>query len=228
MVETDQMSRRLSMALNVVSAGCAVFITVLVARRYLIDRPRVPTLSPTPVANWSAYSGGGHRIGPDSAPVTIVEFGDFECPVCGQFARSSLRAIRTKFPRDVAVVYRYWPLSYHHLARPAARAAECASLQGRFQQFHDALYAEQDSLGLKSWSDFAVESGIVDTVRFDACLRSAAPDTVIQRDENAAVAIGGHGTPTIVVNGKRLGGAPDSAAFDRLVSELVQKAKRSK
>jgi hypothetical protein len=84
------------------------------------------------VGNWADLEQAGHRIGPASAKLTIVEFGDFECPACGEFEHT-LQQVRRAYPKDVAVVFRHWPLPYHKLAYPAARAAECAADQGRFE-----------------------------------------------------------------------------------------------
>lgn len=111
------------------------------------------------------------------------------------------------------------PLGVH-----AARAAECAAAQGRFEQFHDAVYAKQDSLGLKSFASFARDAGVPDSVAFGACNDGTAPVPVVQRDIAAAGALGGTGTPTLLVNDLMLPGAPDSTRFDQYVRRALRQS----
>lgn len=126
-----------------------------------------------------------------------------------------------KYPREIALVYRHWPLSYHQMAYPAARAAECAAAQGRFSAMHDALYASQDSLTRASMLDLASQAGITDRLRFTECFGSSEPVAAIERDIATAQNINGIGTPTIVINGRVLKHVPDSAGFDTLVRDAI-------
>jgi protein-disulfide isomerase len=162
-------------------------------------------------------------MGPQGAKVTILEFADFECPACRQF-EPTLRAARAKYPSDVAVVFRHWPLPYHHFALPAARAAECANAQGRFEAMHDLLYARQDSLGLKSFASFAADAGVADTAAFDVCNRSGGPVMALAADTTDARQLGGRGTPTVVVNGLLLG-VPNGAALDKAIQDALKSTK---
>jgi protein-disulfide isomerase len=154
-----------------------------------------------------------------------LEFADFECPVCQSFANGALRAIRAQYPDKVAVIFRQWPLSYHRLAYPTARAAECAGAQERFEAFHDLVYSKQDSLGLKSYGQFAKDAGVPDLAAFETCNSSAAPIPSIEADIAAAKAVGGRGTPTILVNGLMLAGLPDSAKLEGYVQAAIRAAK---
>lgn len=205
---------------------CAVAVAVALVKREFFDRPTDGTAIAThKVKSWSTMLSGGHRIGSPIAPVTIVEFGDFECPVCGAFERNVLRAARARYPNRLAVVFREWPLSYHPYAYPAARAAECAAEQGAFRAFHDTLYADQDSLGHVSFMEFALRSGVKDTVRFATCDSSAAVTRVITADVSAVNSLHAIGTPTLIVNGTMLGFLPDSAGFDSLMTANLASAK---
>ncbi len=211
--------------LSTVSVACALVVTALVVRRQLASPSAGERQSgpPTPVSGWIKLVAGGHRMGPAGAPVTILEFADFECPFCRAFTEGALRAIRAEYPTTVAVIFREWPLPYHQYARQAAQAAECAADQGRFESFHAALYAKQDSLGLKSFTQFAAEAGVPDTIAFAQCATSTMPVPAIDSDIAAARRAGGAGTPTIIINGLLIHDLPDSAGLDSLVRQAIAK-----
>jgi protein-disulfide isomerase len=187
--------------------GCAVTVTVLAVRRELFSAaPNAQvTLESTTVSDWRSYAEG-QRMGPANAPVTIVEFSDFECPFCRATA-DRIRAIRARYPREVALVYRHYPLPYHPNAVAAARASLCAARQGRFESFHDVLFAHQDSLGEIAWSQLARAAGVPGAAAFDACLGDPAPGD-IERDLRAGGRLGVHGTPTLLINDRLIRGAP--------------------
>jgi protein-disulfide isomerase len=223
------MARVREVVSNVVVALCV--LSAIIASGYTI-RDHAQQASgqlpqsgaPVAVSNWASFSAVGHRFGPSSAPVTIVEFGDFECPACRHF-EPVIRAIRAEFPTSVSLVFRHWPLPYHRFAIPSARAAECASAQGRFEAMHDLLYAKQDSLGIKPFSSYATDAGVADTAAFNLCNRAASPIAAVARDSIAARALGGRGTPTILVNQLRLTGVPDSATLERMVKDALHLAR---
>jgi protein-disulfide isomerase len=173
------------------------------------------------VDNWDELVNSPLRMGPADAKVKIVEFADFECPACRGFTTGALRGIRAEYPGDVAIFFHHWPLSYHRFAYPAAKAAECANHQARFEQFHDAVYAHQDSLGLITFIEFARIAGVPDTVAFQACIRQPGRVARVDQDAALALAAGGAGTPTVLVNGQRLGGVPDSQALSNYVATLL-------
>ena len=119
---------------------------------------------PVAVDNWGELTSGGHRLGPADARVTIVEFGDYECPACRSAYPEIERALE-KYGQDVTLVYRHWPLEYHSLALPAAVAAECAAEQGVFWEYHDRLYSSRgwlaSAMGV-TFSDLAEDVGVAD------------------------------------------------------------------
>lgn len=206
-----------SRSLQLVAVGCALVITVTVARKEFIlaALPRKSTQSERiPVKDWEKFLKAGHRLGPETAKHVVLEFADFECPGCREFSTKTLRALRERHPEDVAVVFRHWPLPYHRLAVPAAIASECAAEQGRFPAFHDALFEHQDSIGLKLFLDFARDAGIPDLASFERCSASPRIRARVEQDAEAAKAFGGDGTPTIGVNGTRFSGVPSLAAIE--------------
>ncbi|WP_331074225.1 DsbA family protein [Longimicrobium sp.] len=202
---------------------CAVTVTGLVVRRELFSpspaAAAVEAESRT-VAGWRSYAEG-QRIGPEDARVTIVEFSDFECPFCRETA-DRLRTIRARYPRDVALVYRHYPLPYHENAVPAAKASVCAGRQGRFEEYHDALFAQQDSLGLIPWTRLASTAGVPDEAEFQACMQGSVPGSDIERDLQAGTRLGVRGTPAILVNERFISGAPPG-----VLEELVERAVRA-
>jgi len=133
-----------------------------------------PLAEPDPMSQPRFVRGGarlaeaGHVLGPLNASVRIVEFADFECPACRALQRT-LRELRKRHPGTVAVIYRHYPLAGHFLAMPAAVAAECAAVQGRFESYADLLFEKQDSLNALSWSALAASAGVSDTARFETC-----------------------------------------------------------
>ncbi len=215
--------------LSTIAVACAITVTALVIRRQFAHVAVGAPVGgpPTPVTGWTKLIGSGHRMGSSRAPVTILEFADSECPYCRAFTTGPLRAIRSEFAGDVAVIFRHWPLPYHEFAYPAARAAECAAAQGHLDAFHDALYAQQDSLGLKSFVRLAMEVGIRDTAAFDRCAVASTPVPAIDAHSAAARAMGGTGTPAIVVNGMLLHELPDSARLEALVKSALRKAQHA-
>jgi protein-disulfide isomerase len=208
--------------------GVSMLCAVVVTGDVLLRRFQAPAQSArggpavTEVKDWKDYAAVGQRIGPPTARVTLVEFGDFECPVCRHFATGALRMARASYPGDLQVVFRHYPLRYHKQAYPAARAAECAANQGAFEAFHDSLFATKDSLGNKSFHDIAVGTGVRDLVAFDACYSKTDSLPTISRDIAAADRLKIRGTPALLINGKLYGGALDSAGlFTAIKKELA-------
>ena len=176
------------------------------------------------VSGWQHFASAGHRMGPAEAKVTIVEFSDFQCPYCKRSA-TDLRALRDKYPGQVAVIYRHYPIEQiHPQARDAALASECAAYQGRFEGFHDAVFQSQDALGKRLWTLLARDAEVPDTGAFAKCLRRKEGDANVQRDIAEGDSLGVLGTPTILINGRRIMTAPSLRLMDSLV-QIVLRAK---
>lgn len=212
--------------LTLVIALCAVTVTVLLVHREL-SRPHDPN-APLPlreVKNWQEYVAGDERIGPEHAPVTIIEFSDFQCPFCGQLFRS-LNDMRARRPLDFAIVYRNFPLqAIHPQARPAAIAAECAAGVGHFSEYHDFLFQHQDSLGVIPWTTIAQRVGVQDTLQFSRCLSSGEVVTKLRQDSTAGMKLKLAGTPAVMINGWMFTGAMPAARLDSLVSSEIKHAR---
>ena len=156
-----------------------------------------------------------HIRGPVEAPVTLLEYGDFECPYCGQ-AEPVVRELLRDFG-DVTYVWRHLPLNdVHPLAQQAAEAAEAAANQGRFWEMHDLLLDHQDALRMEDLVGYAEELGL-DVERFEEDLRTRAGVRRVAEDVDSADISGVSGTPTFFVNGLRHYGAYDIATLKAAV-----------
>ena len=206
-------------AMSGVLALCAIIAVGLMIWGRIFPPPSGPQSSgpPSLVDDWASLAAVGHRIGPADARMTIIEFGDFECPVCGSYHNTTLEPFLQANPTTAALIYRHWPLSYHRFAMPAARASECAARQGAFPAYHHELYAHQDSLGLTSFGQMAAAAGVTDTAAFGACLAEPEPPPAIARDVEAVTNLGGTGTPTILINGYRWFGLPTRTQLDSIL-----------
>ena len=156
-----------------------------------------------------------HVRGPEQAPVTLVEYADFECPYCGR-AEAVIRELLADFG-DVRYVWRHLPLTdVHPHAQLAAEAAEAAALQGAFWELHDLLFDHQDALRLPDLIGYAEELGL-DADRFARDVESRAGAGHVAADVDSADLSGVSGTPTFFVNGRRHYGAYDIATLTEAV-----------
>jgi len=156
-----------------------------------------------------------HIRGPIDAPVTVVEYGDFECPYCGQ-AEPVVRELLREFG-DVRYVWRHLPLNDVHVnAQLAAEAAEAADRQGSFWEMHDLLFVHQDALGPADLMRYAEELGL-DVDRFHDDLRGHTGATRVAEDVDSADLSSVSGTPTFFINGRRHHGAYDISALSAAV-----------
>jgi len=170
----------------------------------------------------------GPSVGPVGAPVTIVEFSDFQCPYCAR-AGAIVKQIHERYPTQVHFVYRHLPLErIHRNARGAAEASACADDQGRFWDFHDKLFANQRALAAADLQRYAKELGL-DTQAFEQCVKERKFQAQVDRDLAAAAEAAsgagkrGLGTPAFFVNGILISGAKPAEDFYRLIdAELAR------
>jgi len=169
--------------------------------------------------------GRDHFRGPEEAPVTVVEYGDFECPYCG-LAEPAVRELLRDFG-EVRYVWRHLPLNdVHPHAQQAAEAAEAAARQGAFWDMHDLLLDHQDALTPRDLIGYAGSLGL-DTEKFAADLRRYAGAAQVSEDVDSADLSGVSGTPTFFVNGKRHYGAYDIETLSKAVKLAMARAKIS-
>lgn len=165
--------------------------------------------------------------GNEDAPVTIVEFSDFECPFCGNFYRDSLPQIISEYidTGKAKLYYRHLPLSFHPQARPAALASECANEQDSFWEYHDILFDNSSTIGTATtakYVEWAKDLGL-NTSQFETCLTSEKYAENVDGDTAAAGAAGASGTPTFYINGQQLVGAQPFASFQAIIDAELAK-----
>jgi len=159
---------------------------------------------------------GRNVRGPANAPVTIVEFSDYECPFCKR-AEASVKQVLDTYGDKIRFSYRDYPLEFHANARTASEAAHCAAAQGKFWEYHAKLMASSD-LQVSALKTTADEVGL-DRAKFDKCLDSGEFKSVIEEEISAAGAAGVNGTPAFFINGRMLDGAQPFEAFQEIIDE---------
>jgi protein-disulfide isomerase len=165
----------------------------------------------------------GPSKGPEDAPVTIVEFADFECPYCVRIV-PSLERLEETYGDKVRLVFRQFPLNnIHRYAQKAAEASLCADEQNRFWEMHDVMFEEQGALGLDELKEKAVRLGM-DSQQFDACLDSSKYADQVAADFDAARRLGLTGTPAMFINGRFLSGAQPYELIARIVDDELRRA----
>ena len=168
---------------------------------------------------------GDPSIGPDNAPVTIIEFSDYQCPYCQQWHQQVYQKLMAAYPGKIRFVYRDNPLPMHAEAEPAAEAAECAGDQSAYWKYHDDLFSGQYGLGREAFMQYATDLGL-DTKAFAACLDSHRFQGEIEADASDAAQVGINSTPSFVVNGRLLIGALPFADFKSVIDEELAAAKQ--
>jgi protein-disulfide isomerase len=160
--------------------------------------------------------------GPAKAPVTIVEFSDYQCPYCSR-AETTVTEVMKKYGEKVRLVFRDYPLSFHQNANVAAQASECAREQGKFWEMHGAMFANQAKLAANDLVETAATIG-VEKDKFKACLDSGKYKDEVQKDFDDGQKAGVTGTPTFFINGIPMVGARDVNSFAEIIeSELERK-----
>jgi protein-disulfide isomerase len=167
---------------------------------------------------------GAPTLGPKDAPVTLVEFSDFQCPFC-RAAAPTLKQVEEKFGDKVHVVYRQFPLNIHPFAQKAAEASLCANDQGKFWQIHDAMFEDQNKLTVSDLKQTARRLGM-DGKKFDACLDSGRYVEQVQNDQKEGQRVGVNGTPAMFINGVVVEGG--SVPFSVLEAAIQKELARGK
>jgi protein-disulfide isomerase len=155
--------------------------------------------------------------GPEDAPVTIIEFSDFECPYCRRHALEVQSRLLQAYGDQIRLVYKDFPLSSIHAnAIPAAEAAQCAQEQGQFWGFHDLLFGMQLGLSPEAYQQYASSLGL-DMDEFDQCVSERRYADDVQGDYNFAASLGVRSTPTFFINGIAIVGAQPFEVFAQVI-----------
>jgi protein-disulfide isomerase len=196
-----------------------------------------PPPTPLPVV-YDISTDGAPSRGPADAPITIVEFSDYQCPYCWRWHVQVYDALMAKYPNQIRFVYRNFPLSFHQNALAAAEAAMCAGDQDKYWEMHDALFDAQSLLNDQAgtvleqtqYNQFATDLGL-DVTAFEECMtthkyQQAINDDMayaqsLPNDSTGEPAVGG--TPTFFINGHRLGGAYPIEYFSEIIDAELAK-----
>jgi protein-disulfide isomerase len=200
-----------------------------------------PQPTPAPIV-YDIETKGFPSLGPADAPITIVEFSDYQCPYCYKFYRETYKNLLNAYPGKIRFVYRNFPLSFHQNAFTAAEAALCAGDQRKYSEYHDVLFDNNATLnnqngtvlGQVEYNKMA-EGLNLDVTAFEKCVTSRKYKTFIEKDmqysstlppafEDGQMVSAVGGTPTFFVNGHRLGGAYPFEYFKTIIdAELAKK-----
>ena len=161
---------------------------------------------------------GAYALGPENAPITIVEFSDFQCPYCRRWHEQVYEPLLAAYPGKIRMVYRHLPLtSIHPDAFPAAEAAMCAGEQDAFWPYHDKLFSSE-TLGREIYTQYAQELSL-DMNSFEACMTDHKYQEAIQIDTDFAIDLGIRSTPTFFINGLAVVGAQPLDVFQQVIDK---------
>lgn len=167
---------------------------------------------PTLIREWNPSRGAG-----ENAKITIIDYSEFECPFCAR-SRGALNELMKRYEGDIRIIYKNFPLSFHEKAVPAARAAYAANKQGKFWDYHDVLFANQQNLGEDFYIQVANDLGL-DITQFNKDRKSDASKDAVDQDTADGATIGVRGTPYFLINGVPLSGAQPVANFEEIIQQ---------
>ncbi|MBI1818201.1 MAG: thioredoxin domain-containing protein [Deltaproteobacteria bacterium] len=170
--------------------------------------------------------GTGPSRGPANAPVTIIEFSDFQCPYCGR-AEQTVEQVLSTYKDKVRLVYRDYPLSFHEHAQRAAEAAHCAGDQGKYWEYHALLFKNQTALEDTNLEQYAADLQL-DKDKFKQCLDDGKYAAQVAKEVEVGNSVGVSGTPAFFINGRFLSGALPFESFKEIIDEILKnKSSRS-
>lgn len=199
-------------------------------RQMLSPRSAPPTRPPDAMATVGV--AGNAMLGNPEAPLTLVEFSDYQCPFCARFHQSTLAALKAEYidTGKLRYVFRDFPLDQlHPQARKAAEAARCAGEQGRYWEMHDLLFQQQKALEVEQLKAYGRDLGL-DALPFEACIAQGRYAAAVQQDVEAGMAAGVRGTPGFflgrtrpddTIQGLAIKGAQPIAAFRQTIEHLM-------
>ncbi|MEA2693125.1 MAG: hypothetical protein QOJ16_2512 [Acidobacteriota bacterium] len=196
------------------------FYTTLEAK-YKADYMMEPVRVPVDAASYTAPVQG-----PTSAPITIVEFSDFQCPFCSRLL-PTLDQVKKKYGDKVKIVFRQYPLPMHQNAPKAAEASLCANDQGKFWEMHDAMFADQQGLAVDGLKAKATKIAGLKADQFNSCLDSGKHAEEVKKDIAAGSAAGVNGTPAMFVNGRFINGAVPFEDVSKVIEEELKRGDKS-
>ncbi|MBI4515875.1 MAG: thioredoxin domain-containing protein [Deltaproteobacteria bacterium] len=170
-----------------------------------------------PVVN---VPGTGPTRGPANAPITIIEFSDFQCPYCSR-AEQAVEQVLSTYKDKVRLVFRDYPLGFHPFAQKAAEAARCAGDQGKYWEYHGTLFKNQQALQQSDLEKYAADLKL-DSEKFKTCLTSDKYAEAVQKDVEVGNSVGVNGTPAFFINGRFISGAVPFENFQEIIDDILK------
>jgi protein-disulfide isomerase len=213
--------------LSLLGSGVVIFTLFLMVVSFAKGDGTPPLAEQTLTKKrYEIQTDGFPSVGPENAPVVIVEFSDFTCQYCGLFARTTFPALMSKYSNEMRFVYRHAPLGPAS-SFEAAQASMCAYDQDYFWDYHNALFDNQDRLGAGLYTEIA--AGLeLDLPAFHACLEDNDYMDLIETDLDFALTTGVRGTPTFFINGLALVGAQPTEVFAEIIDAELEKLNNSR
>ncbi len=216
--ERSSPGRRLFISL----AGLALVIVVvlIVSQRINLKSIAVPGEIQTPTPTNPAPMDAAPTLGPNNAPVSIIEYGDFGCPSCWYWYKLGvLNQLRLKYGDQIRFVWRDYPV-ITLLSPKAAEAGQCANDQGKFWEFHDTVYEHQGSIQASDLQTYAATVGL-NMSQFNECLSSGRYKDRVNAEQYEAFTYGYNGAPFFLVNGQLLRGGQPLAVFSSMIDPIL-------
>lgn len=184
------------------------------------DNGNVPSAN---AADLTALTDDDAIKGDKNAPVTIIEFSDYECPFCEKFYSETYSQIEKNYIKTgkVKFIYRDFPLGFHQNAQKAAEAAECAGEQGKYYEMHNQLFEKGVSGGSAGFKQYAKELGL-DPTKFNQCLDSGAMVSEVKKDLADGSKLGVSGTPAFFINDQEVVGAQPYSVFEQIIEQKLK------
>ena len=183
------------------------------------NNPQPSQPNQAPIAQFE-ITKDNHIRGDFDAPITLIEFSDFECPFCERFY-PTVKKLLDDYQGKVRLVYKHFPLGFHPNAQKAAEASECADEQGKFWEYHDKLFENQPAgYGLDKFKQWAKDLAL-NSEKFNDCLDSGKYASKVQSDYQEGAQKGVNGTPATFVNGQLVSGALPYESFKQIIDGLL-------
>lgn len=222
--EQKEQKKDYLLPVSILIAGLMIGGAVIYSAGRQGEIPQPPTAVVRDSGKATPEIGDDVVLGDPDAPVTVIEFGDYQCPFCEKFFRETEPLLRREYIETgkVKMVYKDFPISsIHPYATAAAEAAQCAKDQGKYWVYHDALFERQQLLGGLDYVRLAGELGM-DAVQFKSCIDSRKYKEEVENDYQEGIAAGVQGTPATFVNGVLIAGAQPYAVFKAAIDEALK------
>jgi protein-disulfide isomerase len=178
-----------------------------------------PTATKQAPVRYHVPVGNSPSLGPENAPITLIEFSDYECPYCQKWYQETFPQIMQNYQGKVRFVYRDFPLTgLHSNASPAAEAAYCAGEQGNYWAFHDKLFSGGLALGTGTYDQYATDIGL-NLDQFNECISTNKYQSTVEANYQFAANLGIQSTPTFFINGLAIVGAQPYSVFKQVIDQ---------